>query len=322
MNLEDVSLIPVDQIDDSVYPTRTVQDDQHMQELVESVKSVGILLPLIVIQQDDERFALVAGHRRLRAAKLCDLAAVPCLVGDWDQSDIDRIRVHENLYRVGMTAVDEGLLYERMHIQSGLKVNEIASIIGKSPSYVSQRVTLLNAEPEIVQAVKDERMSFAVAREIMGIKNPTKRMYYFRFALDDGASQRTVRRWKDDANLQDITGVNYPDVHPTASETGEPVPEPDPIGVDEAVNLGSSPGADGYFRCVCGVVCHASNASQTPYGWRCGLCLQEERRKPLPPDSSGPCAVCGTVCESEDLLTVSLCRSCNDHIEKVLSERG
>jgi len=321
MDVNNIRLISVDQIDDTVYPTRVVEDDSHMQDLIDSVRAVGIIQPLVVVQAPRDNFALVAGHRRIFAARSAGIPLVPCIVIDADTVDIDRVRLHENLYREDMTAVDEGLLYSRMHDQGGMKIVDIAAVVGKSAPYISQRITILSADEFIIHAVHDRSISFAVARELMGIKDPEKRAYYFRFARDDGASQRTVRRWREQANLDDLSVIQTSSVEslPGGGDnltfgSGD-IPAFSPPPDDGSVN------DDGYFRCRCGVVCHVSNAVQTDDGLICNLCSAEMNRSSAGNDGPCRCPACLVNIPAGHGIPVVICPDCKAELDRI-SEGG
>jgi len=306
-----VRLLPLDMIDDTPYRTRDVVEDEAMRDLVDSVKTVGILEPLIVCPDGEDRFALIAGHRRYYAARLAGLRRAPCIVGDWDRSVIDRIRLDENALRVDLTAVEEGELFRSLISTRGLKVVDVARLLGRSAPYVSQRLSLLEADPEIIQAVRDRRLSFAVARELQAIRDDDKRRYYTRWALDNGASQRTVRRWREQADL-DIrrdacatTGVTASDHFAPgggSTENGDP-PNQELLSQD--------PDQDGYFRCVCGAAGHVSTGAEFDGLWRCAACVMQMRAIVKPDDDRVCCSFCGAAVGPGRYIKLIACSECS-----------
>lgn len=132
----------VDIVDD--FNPRTSMDDEQLRELTASVKSVGVLQPITVVRADGDRYRLVVGHRRLLAARAAKLGAIPALVYDEiDAKSQLQFAIIENLQREDMNAIDEALSYQRAITDGALTQKQLASVIGKSASHVSERLRLL-----------------------------------------------------------------------------------------------------------------------------------------------------------------------------------
>lgn len=147
-------------IDESVDNTR--KDFGELQELAESLKHFGVLQPVLV-RPNGKRFELIAGARRYRAAKLAGLEVLPAFVHQVDAKAAQQARIVENVQRKDCSALEEAQAYRRLQELSGVTSDEVASQVGKSKSWVVQRLKLLELGPEGRKAVLDGRIDIAVA---------------------------------------------------------------------------------------------------------------------------------------------------------------
>ena len=315
-----LSYIATSKILDVKYKSREIVEDDEMEELIASIRKKGIIEPLIVTPEKDGLHHIIAGHRRFYAGKRVGIVRMPCIIGTDSDKEINEIRFHENAYRTNPKATDEGWMFLRMKDDEKMSIAEIAEVAGKTPSYVSQRLSLMNADPEIFKAVAEGRICFAVSRELQQIVDDRKRKYYTHYAMNDGASVRTVQRWRMEANMESeaedsvfgLTAKEKEEIgaHPT-------VPE---IQDDEAFILTGIPNANGYFRCVCGLICHASNATATPDGYRCRLCMMDRRKKDLSANIGSNCPACGREFSKHGCIPIHLCMECEEEARKIWSQ--
>lgn len=169
-------------------------NESALDQLASSVRSLGILEPLLVAQRGDE-FFLIAGQRRLAAAKRVGLGTVPCIIVPADQEQALAISLHENIYRENLNPMDEADLYQYLQSQLGYSNRRIAEMITKSESYVSQRLGALHWDPQLVEGIRDSSLSFSVARELARVDDVSHRRYLIKHARADGVNYRTVRTW-------------------------------------------------------------------------------------------------------------------------------
>ncbi len=132
---------------------RSTMDDEQLRELTASVRSVGVLQPITVVRAEQDRYRLVVGHRRLAAALAAKLGTVPALVySSIDETSRLQFAIIENLQREDMNPVDEAQAYQRAITEGSLTQKQLASVIGKSASHVSERLRLLKL-PETTRAL-------------------------------------------------------------------------------------------------------------------------------------------------------------------------
>jgi ParB family chromosome partitioning protein len=203
--------IPVDQIKDPEIKRSTPQPG--IDDLSKSIAAVGILQPLIVIKQGDH-FHLVVGRRRLMAARQLNMPTVPCIAIEASQEQAIASTLHENLYREDMSVTDEANIFDYLSRKLHYSNKRIAQLVTKSESYVSQRLSLLTWPDKLQQALRDNNISFSVARELSMITNLTDLNQLLGFAIKQGINYRTAQRWRKDYEIDHSTA-------PAEESTGE-----------------------------------------------------------------------------------------------------
>lgn len=174
---------------------RTVAEKEKLEGLAASIKKIGVIEPLLV-RKEDHKYKIVAGWRRYQAAKLVELAAVPCLVLSGKDPDDESVRLHENIFREDVSDVDLARYFSYLINQKGFSADDVARTVNKSYNYVIQRLNLLGKDPNVLAAIEGNQISFTVAREILGIDDPLIRKLYLRLAIKNGATAATIRSWK------------------------------------------------------------------------------------------------------------------------------
>lgn len=143
MNGEQIHQIPLEQIRPSDGNRRYGGfDPVKLQELADSIKAAGVLQPVLVRQNGDGGYELVAGERRWRAARIAGLEVLPCMVRELDDMQVLKIQTIENLQREDIHPLDEADGYARLIDRAGYDVEHLAQEVGRSPSYVYQRLKL------------------------------------------------------------------------------------------------------------------------------------------------------------------------------------
>ena len=315
---EIVRMVSIDQIQDDRHQSRVVRDNEDFRELVRSIREVGILNPLVLVKESDKSLAVVAGHRRFAAAKAAGLAVVPCRVIAGPVALVDRIRFDENKHREDLSATEEGRLFVKMLREGQMKISEVARAVGQSESYVQVRLALLETDPEIIDAVDSRRISMTVARELAGISNRGRRLYFLRYCLDGGATSRTVSKWRADCEAEEIADMNRQEL---LEKAGGKIDEPGVFEAQQAIGILPETGrADeyGWFVCACNRRAQVSNARYINGEWTCGDCvavMREEQESAL----RGPlCPGCGNEVPSQQRRLISLCKGCYDVIQSAM----
>jgi ParB family transcriptional regulator, chromosome partitioning protein len=157
----------IDRIRPNPFQPRRHFPENEMAELAESVRTQGILQPLLVRQSGDE-FELVAGERRLRAAKLAGLFKIPVLLKDIPDDSLLELSIIENVQRQDLNPIEEAEAYQRLLEEFGLTQEKIAERVGKNRSTVANFIRLNQLSPDIKASVRDGLLSMGHARAILG----------------------------------------------------------------------------------------------------------------------------------------------------------
>ena len=158
-----------------------------MDELVESIKQYGIIQPLIVTQKNGEH-ELIAGERRLRAAKIIGMEKVPVIVRDAGSQEKLEVALIENLQRENLNAVETALAYRKLIDEFNLAQVEVAKRVGKSRSSVANTLRVLNLPEEIQNALVEGKITEGHAKILVGLEGEEKQMILFRKILNAGIS--------------------------------------------------------------------------------------------------------------------------------------
>ena len=165
--------IMLEKIKPNPYQPRKDFDQDKIEELANSIKTHGVLQPVVVSPEDDEKsFTLVAGERRCRAAKLAGLKTIPALIKDVDKKTMLEIALIENLQRENLNPVDEALAYKRLMQEYSYTQEELAIRLGRSRPSIANSVRLLGLPEEILDALKTNNLSPGQARPLLAISEP------------------------------------------------------------------------------------------------------------------------------------------------------
>lgn len=170
---------------------RTIFADDALDELAESIREHGILQPLVVTETGPGEFELIAGERRLRAAKRLGLSQVPVVVRPYAAlKDKLVLALIENIQRQDLNAVEEGRAYRRLSEEYSLSHEEIAQRVGKSRSAVTNAMRLLDLEGDMLSALEEGRITKSHARTLLAEPVPTLRRTLFSQMLGGGVTVR------------------------------------------------------------------------------------------------------------------------------------
>ncbi len=154
---------------------RKVFNQEALEELAESIKTYGIIQP-IVVSRKDGYYAIVAGERRWRAAKIAELEEIPAIIRDDDEQTNKEIALIENIQREDLNPYEKALGIRQLMDKYGLTQEQVAKKIGKSRSSVSNTVRVLYLTPDVLELVKQGKLSEGHCKALAGISDP-KRQY-------------------------------------------------------------------------------------------------------------------------------------------------
>ena len=198
---ESVFYIETSKVKPNPYQPRHEIEPKTLRELADSIRQHGILQPLIVTKLiketargQDVEYQLVAGHRRLEAAKLAGLSLVPAIVRDSTEQQKLELALIENLQRTDLNGIERGAAFKKMQEEFDLTHEEIAKKVGKSREFVSNTLRLLNLPEKIQQALAEGRITEGHARSIAGIKNEAAQNALFEEVTQNNLSVRQIEQ--------------------------------------------------------------------------------------------------------------------------------
>ena len=163
-----VVTVAIEEIRPSPGQPRRHFDDAHLEELGESIRSRGVLLPLLV-RRDGDGYLLIAGERRWRAAQRAGLHELPVIVRDVTEPEAFELALIENIQREDLNAVEEAEAYQRLIEHHGLTQEELAQRVGKDRSTIANAIRLLRLPDSIKEAVASGDLSMGHARALLGL---------------------------------------------------------------------------------------------------------------------------------------------------------
>lgn len=167
--------LPTEQLRPNPSQPRKIFDSDGLQELAASIQNYGILQPLTVRRRNGE-YELVAGERRLRAAKLAGLTEVPCILLTVDEQQSSMVALVENLQRRDLDYIEEAEGLARLMRQYGLNQEQAAAKVGKSQSAVANKLRLLRHSPAVLAALRENGLSERHARALLRLPTEQERM--------------------------------------------------------------------------------------------------------------------------------------------------
>jgi ParB family transcriptional regulator, chromosome partitioning protein len=185
-----VQMVELERLEANQRQPRKRFDDQGLQELAQSIAETGILQPILVTRSG-ERFRIIAGERRYRAATLAGLQRIPVLVRDGleDRGEL-LVALTENLQRKDLTPLEEAEAYRQLRDGFGMTQEEVAEKVGKDRATVANTLRLLKLPQEIRAALEDELLSAGHARALLALPSAADQEKVAREAIRDGLSVR------------------------------------------------------------------------------------------------------------------------------------
>lgn len=193
--------VPVNAVGPNPKQPRTRFDGEAIASLAASIREVGILQPIVVRRANDGRYEVIAGERRLRAAKAAGLATVPVVLRDSGDADLLREALIENIHREDLDPIEQAEAFKALLGDLGLKQEELADRVGVSRSQIANTIRLLGLPVEVQQLVADDKISAGHARALLSLGDKdAMTTLALRIAAEDLSVRQTeevVRRFVD-----------------------------------------------------------------------------------------------------------------------------
>jgi ParB family transcriptional regulator, chromosome partitioning protein len=182
--------ISTESIDANPYQPRTNFDEQSLEELAASIRKLGIVQPLTVRETDNGRYQLIAGERRLRAARLAGLSHVPAYVRTADDQAMLELALVENIQREDLDAIEVAISFQRLIEECRLTQEQLSERVGKQRSTVANYLRLLKLPAEIQFGIKNKLLMMGHARTLVNIEDPKLQIGVYYKVIDGDLSVR------------------------------------------------------------------------------------------------------------------------------------
>jgi ParB family chromosome partitioning protein len=181
-------------------------DETELQELADSIKTYGIIQPIIAANAGDGTYIIIAGERRTRAAKLAGFDTVPAIIRDYTDQKRLEVSLIENIQRSDLNPIEEAAAYKNLMDFSGLSQDDLASRVGKNRSTVANALRLLKLPVEIQKSIEEGKISSGHARALLSITDTDAREKLFREILAGDVSVREAEKRAAEANVEKPSG--------------------------------------------------------------------------------------------------------------------
>ncbi len=166
---DQIQEIPLKQIIPNTYQPRRQFDDVQLNELAQSIQVNGLLQPIIVRLNDDQKYEIIAGERRFRAVELLNWEKIPAIVRDYSNQESAALALIENLQREDLNPIEEAQAYQRLEQMEQLPQKDLARKLGKSQSYVANKLRLLKLAQPVQQAIITGTISQRHGRALLNL---------------------------------------------------------------------------------------------------------------------------------------------------------
>jgi ParB family chromosome partitioning protein len=171
---------------------RTIFDSEALHELAASIKELGILQPPVVRKISADKYELIMGERRFRAAKLAGLTKIPVIVRETKDNELLREALVENIHRSNLNSLEEAAAYNQMLTDFGFTHDELADKLGKSRPVITNTLRLLNLPPSVQKRLAAGTLSAGHARALLGLANPDEMERLANKVINEGLSVRAT----------------------------------------------------------------------------------------------------------------------------------
>ena len=190
-------LLPIECLQRGQYQPRQIFDEDALNDLAQSIVAQGLIEPLVVREIAPYRYEIIAGERRWRAAQIACLSEVPCLIGTYTDQQTAAVTLIENIQRQDLNLLEEASGYQRLHTEFHFTQDDIAKLVGKSRSHITNILRLLTLSASIQDRIRTNQLSLGHARMLVGLERGQQEA----LAKKVGEEGWSVRRLEDAVRL-------------------------------------------------------------------------------------------------------------------------
>ena len=187
---------------DKIYPNpdqpRRTFDEEALQELAQSIKDHGVISPITLRKDTNQRYMIIAGERRFRASKMAGLDSIPAYIRTAKDEQVMEWALIENIQREDLDAIEIALAYQRLMDEYNLTQERMSERVGKKRATVANYLRLLKLPAEIQLGIKEKKIDMGHARAILGSPSPEQQLSIYKRILQNGLSVRKVEELVSD----------------------------------------------------------------------------------------------------------------------------
>ena len=187
-----INEIDIDQIEVNPFQPRKNFDEESLQELASSIREVGIIQPITVRELDTDKYQLITGERRYKAARMAGLKSIPAYVRKANDQNMLEMSLIENIQRVDLDSIEVAISYQRLIEECNLTQENLSERVGKKRSTITNYLRLLRLPAEIQLGIRDKIISMGHARAVINITDPETQLEIYRNILKNDLSVRKV----------------------------------------------------------------------------------------------------------------------------------
>lgn len=202
--------VPVEDIIPNRFQPRLSFDDTSLNDLALSIKQHGIIQPLVLRRKND-KYEIIAGERRFKAAKLAGLASVPAVISNLDDNASAEVAIVENIQRKDLTAIEEAKSFQALLDKGYMTQDELARKMGLSQSAISNKLRLLTLDESVQEAILSEKISERHARSLLKVPSHEKQKELLNKIINE---RLTVKQLEDEIKNMELTPNNEINVNP------------------------------------------------------------------------------------------------------------
>lgn len=197
---EEIKEIPIDKLRVNPYQPRKTFNEESLNELAQSIKEHGVFQPIIV-KKSIKDYEIVAGERRYRASKIAGKETIPCIIREFTDEQMMEIAVLENLQRENLNSIEEAMAYQSLMKNLNLTQEQVAKRVGKSRSYITNMLGLLNLPNEVKDLVKTGKISMSHARTLSKLESPEKIIDLANKIINENLNVRQIEEQTKEENF-------------------------------------------------------------------------------------------------------------------------
>lgn len=191
-NSADIMLIPVDMIEPNPFQPRSTFDPAAMEELAESIRTLGLIQPITVRKKSPDRYQIISGERRFRASRLAGLTEMPAYIRETDDQGMLEMAIVENIQRENLDPIEIALSYQRLIEECDLTQEQMAARVGKKRASVTNYLRLLKLPAKVQHDLKVGLLSVGHAKALLGIEDESIQEKLCDLVIKDGLSVRQL----------------------------------------------------------------------------------------------------------------------------------